>query len=262
MAQFSLAVISAVLMWWLSTGIIFVLGALPRYTFAWSMLGATVLVGAGAVGLLQSATDLTSMGAYVAFLSALSFWGWIEMSFLLGFVTGPRKEPCPPHVTGWARFLLATQVLLYHELAIIGAAIAIVALTWGEPNQTGTLTFLILMGMRISAKLNIFLGVPNLTDEFMPAHLAYLKTYFRKKSFNALFPVSVAVSIIVAVVLGQSALNAQPDSSQAVGASLLLTLVVLALLEHLFMILPLRDAALWRWAVPAQGPKPGDQTPP
>ena len=39
-----------------------------------------------------------------------------------------------------------------------------VALTWGGANQVGTWTFLVLWVMRLSAKLNVFLGVPNLTE--------------------------------------------------------------------------------------------------
>jgi hypothetical protein len=30
-------------------------------------------------------------------------------------------------------------------------------------------------------------------------------------------------------------------------------LTALALIEHLFMVLPLPDTALWRWAMPAAG---------
>jgi hypothetical protein len=35
----------------------------------------------------------------------------------------------------------------------------------------------------------------------------------------------------------------------AVGLSLISTLLVLAILEHWFLVLPLRDAALWSWAL-------------
>jgi hypothetical protein len=33
---------------------------------------------------------------------------------------------------------------------------------------------------------------------------------------------------------------------------LLFTLAALALLEHFFMVLPVQDAALWRWASPGK----------
>lgn len=259
MADHGLTFLAAVAMWWLSTGLILALVAAPRKTHPFGMAAATAVLFAGCYGLTQSAWDMSASGAYVAFLSALAVWGWIETSFLMGFVTGPRSEPCPTDARGWRRFGLAMQALLYHELAIIAGAAAIIALTWDAPNQTGTLAFLILMVMRISAKLNIFLGVPNLTDEFMPAHLAYLKSYFRKKSFNALFPVSIIASSVMAGALVLRAMAAEPGGADAVGAVLLFTLVALAVLEHFFMIMPVRDAALWRWALPV--PKPTDQSP-
>jgi putative photosynthetic complex assembly protein 2 len=211
-------------------------------------------VAGACYGLVQTAQDTSPTGAYISFLSALAVWGWLEMSFLMGFITGPRRTGCPADAAGWRRFQLAVQALLYHELAILAAAGLLVLLTWHAPNQTGTLAFLILAAMRISAKLNIFLGVPNLTDEFLPARLAYLKSYFRTRAWNWLFPVSILGSTGVAIILARRALAA--DSSDAVGSALLFTLVALAILEHFFMIMPLPDAALWRWAVPASAAKP------
>ena len=37
----------------------------------------------------------------------------------------------------------------------------------------------------------MFLGVPNLTEEFLPEHLHYLKSFLSRKPMNLLFPVSV-----------------------------------------------------------------------
>jgi putative photosynthetic complex assembly protein 2 len=116
------------------------------------------------------------------------------------------------------------------------------------------LTFLILMVMRISAKLNIFLGVPHLPEAMLPERLSYLKSYFRTRRVNPLFPFSILVSTLAAIFLGQRALQA--EGAEAVGAALLFALLLLAILEHLFMILPLPDAALWRWARPLAPPEP------
>jgi putative photosynthetic complex assembly protein 2 len=250
MAYFAIAFLLTVLVWWASTGAIMVLCALPRRTFKWSMGGATLVMAVAIYGLAESAWEVSNAGVYVAFLSALGIWGWIEMTFLMGYVTGPRTVPCPAGTEGWQRFRLALETLLYHELTILAAAVAIVMLTRRAPNQTGTFAFLILMAMRISAKLNIFLGVPNLTDEFLPKQLDYLKTYFRKCEFNVLFPLSVSASSLVAACLAQKALGA--TGSEAVAPTLLFALLALAILEHAFMVIPLPDAALWRWAVPSK----------
>jgi len=255
MANHGVALLLAILTWWFSTGLVLMLCALPKKTFAWSMIGASLVLAAAVYGLAHSAWETGPGAPYVAFLSALGVWGWIEMSFLMGIVTGPRTVPCPENVQGWPRFQMALQALLYHELMIVFWAGLIVMLTWRAPNQIGTFAFLILMAMRISAKLNIFLGVPNLTDEFLPQRLVYLKSYFRKGQISSLFPATVGAAALVAIFLAQKALGA--SGAEASGFALLFSLIALAILEHLFMVFPIPDAVLWRWAFPA--PKQGEK---
>ena len=256
MVEQALTFVFTVLMWWLSTGVILVLCALPKRTFGWSLLGGFVVLVGALAGLFVSARIVSTTSTYLSFLSAVGIWGWLEMTFLMGYVTGPRRTPCPSDAKGWRRFRLALETLLYHELSIVAAAVVVVSLTWDAPNQTGTLAFLILMVMRISAKLNIFLGVPNLTDEFLPQRLSYLKSYFRKRSFNLLFPVSILGATLMAIALVQKTFGT--EGAEAVGSALLLTLIALAMLEHFFMMLPLADGALWGWAMPLGGAeKPG-----
>jgi len=254
MVEHGVTFVFTVLIWWLGTGIILILCAQPRQTFGRSLFGASLVLVAALYGLFISARSTDVSAHYLSFLSAIGIWSWLEMSFLMGYVTGPRTLPCPAEAAGWHRFRLALDTLLYHELAIVAAAGTVCALSWGAPNQTGSCAFLILMIMRISAKLNIFLGVPNLTDQFLPERLAYLKSYFRKRRFNLLFPVSILGSFAAAVALAQQALAA--DGPEAVGAALLFTLLSLAILEHFFMMLPLPDSALWLWAVPGGAAKP------
>ncbi len=202
-------------------------------------------------GLAASMTDPSPAGAALAFTCALGVWGWHELSFLTGFIAGPRTNLCPPNALGWRRFRLATTSLLYHEIALILTAGAILALTWRQPNQVGCWTFFILLVSRLSAKLNLFLGVPNFTDEFFPDRLRYLTSYIRKGPVNLLFPLSVAAGLVLAGIEGRMAIAPTATPFQAVGFSLMFTLTALALIEHAFMVLPLPDAALWRWALPA-----------
>lgn len=257
MLQHSLSFGFTVLLWWLGTGLILKLSTLPARTFGWSLFAGSLMLAASLYGIMKTAQMTSAFGAYLSFLSAVGIWGWLEMSFLMGLITGPRDAPCPVDAQGWRRFRLALETLLYHELAILGAALSVITLTWGEPNQTGTLAFLILAVMRISAKLNIFLGVPNLTDDLLPERLHYLKSYFRKRSFNLLFPVSILGSSLVAVMLAQRALGA--DGADAIGCALLFTLLALAILEHFFMMMPIQDGVLWMWAAPAPATKPAPQ---
>ena len=125
------------------------------------------------------------------------------------------------------------------------------AVTLGQANPTGGWTFLVLFGARLSSKLNLFLGVPNFSAEFFPKHLRHLTSYLRKGPVSPLFPVSVLA--LCAAAAGAATLALAPEAStfQTTGYALIFALTALALLEHLFMVLPLADTALWRWALPA-----------
>ncbi|MEZ5788814.1 MAG: putative photosynthetic complex assembly protein PuhE [Xanthobacteraceae bacterium] len=241
-----LPILYAVLLWWCSTGVILYLDALPRRTFRWSMLGATVLLAAAIYGLVATSNDETMAGAYVAFTCAIAIWGFNEISFLMGYVTGPRTDPCLPGSTGWRSVVHAVGAILYHEAAIAISAAVVVAATWDAPNQIGAWTFLILWIMRLSAKLNVFLGVPNLTEEFLPDHLAYMKSFFRKRPMNGLFPLSVTAATILLGLIAQAAATAATPSAAA-GLTLVAALLALAILEHWFLVLPVSIVPLWRW---------------
>jgi putative photosynthetic complex assembly protein 2 len=123
------------------------------------------------------------------------------------------------------------------------------ALTWGGSNPTGLLCFAILWVMRQSAKLNVFLGVRNLNEDFLPSHLKYLQTYFTRKPMNSLFPVSVLVSTWLAVLVWQGATAERVNVFDATVLTFAGTLLSLAILEHWFMVLPLPSEALWAWGL-------------
>lgn len=247
MAGLTLPITVAAFTWWFTTGVILYLDGLPRRSFRWSLLGATCVAVAACVALRAGRDDLSHGGAYLAFVSAVLVWGWHEMSFLMGFVTGPRRSESTPGARGWQRFSEATLTLIHHELAIAACAALMVALTWGGANFVGPATFIVLWAMRLSAKLNLFLGVRNLGEEFLPPHLQYLKGYFRRARMNLLFPVSITVSTAAAVLLARRALAA--DGFDAVAHTLIATLLALAILEHWFMVLPLPVQRLWQWGL-------------
>lgn len=238
----------ALLMWFIGTAAVVWLDSRARHTFATS-LTLVGIISIGATGVVwATAGDTSVAGAYMGFAAAILIWGWHEMSFLMGAIAGPNREPCPPGATGWARFAAATRTVLHHELAIAATVCLLAALTWGQPNQTAPLTVLLLFGMRLSAKFNLYFGVPNLSDEVFPAHLAYLKSYFRKRRLNALFPVSIVAGSAIAAWAWITAEAAPADSGASACATLIAGLAVLGVVEHLFLVLPLRDAAMFRWA--------------
>jgi putative photosynthetic complex assembly protein 2 len=253
------AVLFVMVAWWSSTGLILLMDGLPRSTFRFSLTAASLLALGGLYGLYASSRLDSRAAAYWAFLFSLVVWAWHELTFLLGIVTGPRKESCPPEARGWQRFRYATAAVIHHELALAVTLGAVVALTWGAPNQVGTWTFVVLWAMRLSAKFNVYLGVRNLTTEFIPEHLRYLLSYFRKARLNPLMPVSLVVgsAIVVRLVAGSVAEDA--TAFIQVGHTIVATILGLAVLEHLFLTLPIPDQLLWRWAMRNRPPNP---TPP
>ena len=237
----------ALAMWFIGTGAVVWLDSRSRETFGTSLALAGLVAIAAMAVVWITADDAGLSGAYAGFAAAILIWGWHEMSFLMGHVAGPNRADCPAGAEGWTRFKAATATVIHHELAIAATACALFALTWGSANQVAPLTFLLLFVLRLSAKFNLYLGVPNLSDEVFPEHLAYLKSYFRVRRCNALFPFSILFGSALAA-WAWSAAAVSPGSGTAAGAMMIAGLAVLGVVEHLFLVLPLRDAKMWRWA--------------
>ncbi|QYU67220.1 DUF3623 domain-containing protein [Leptolyngbya sp. 15MV] len=256
MAEIGLAALFTLFLWWFSTGLIIYLDGLRRETFGWTMLGATTLLLAALFGLHALSREDGAAGAWLGFLCGVMCWAWIEIAFLTGVITGPRRTACPPTLQGFARLRAAVATVLWHEIAIVAVAGLVIALTWGAPNQIGTWTFVAFAIMRLSAKLNLYLGVRNRSESFLPDHLRYLDSFFPRKPMNALFPFSVLAGLATTVLLLLAA--AAPDATrhEAVGFALLATLVALGLLEHIFMVLPVPADALWRWGLASRAIPP------
>ncbi len=249
MIAYVVPVLFALFVWWFSTGLVLLLDGLPRHQRYRSLLGTTVVavVALAVLGLTASQTSVAA--AYAAFVAAIAVWGWHELAFLLGMVTGPRRTSCPPGTGQARRFVLATQTLVYHEVAVALTLGLVAVLTWDSPNQVGLWTFAILFAMRLSAKLNIFLGVPNVTDEFLPVHMRFLTSYFGHRPMNGLFPVSVTLATLAGAYVFHAAFAPGVGAFEIAAYVLAGTLVLLGTLEHWLLVLPLPDAALWRWAL-------------
>jgi putative photosynthetic complex assembly protein 2 len=235
--------------WWFSTGVILYLDQRPRNTYALSFIATSVMALAAFVGIVLTRESATVTGAYVAFTCAIVVWGWQEMAFLMGYVTGPSAEPCPANCGEGERFRRAIQAILYHELGLITCALTIAMLTANHANQIATWTFGVLFVMRLSAKLNLFFGVRNVYEKFLPEHLRHLETFFKRSAMNLLFPVSVTVASFVAALLWRDAWAANASAFEVAGRILVATLLSLAVLEHWLLVLPVPAEAAWNWAL-------------
>jgi putative photosynthetic complex assembly protein 2 len=247
------AAASALFVWWFSTGLI-----LWRVRWAdnrghaahvWSVLGALPLLVLGLYGVHTTLDDATAPGAYVAFLSALAIWGWIELAFLSGIITGPNTTVCPANLPLWPRFIRAFGTIAWHEALLTVTTLGLLGWVQGEPNTFALWTFVILFFARVSAKLNLFFGVPRIHVEFLPKPLAHLASHFRTAPMNGVFPISITALSFASACWMERAVASATDA-HLIGFTLLSALTLLALLEHWFMVLPLPDQKLWRWMIP------------
>ncbi len=252
-----IAAMIALFVWWFSTGTILMAvkyadrsGLMARRMTV--ILGLPVLV-LGGYGFWWSLPNETILGVYVAFLSALAIWGWIELAFLTGIITGPNLSPLPPNTPEWERFIRAWGTLAYHEMLLASAFVVLFLIGADAANAFGVWTFAVLFFARISAKLNLFFGVPRIHVEFLPRALSHLPSHFRERRMNFVFPISVT-ALTFAVACWLERLYAAPTSGSLAGFALLTAITALALLEHWVMVLPIPDERLWRWMLPADRP--------
>ncbi len=243
-----LPIATAAACWWLFTILALYRTGLPEHTYRSTLWLASAIAMLGVAGLAFSVGHAGSGHAYLAFISALAIWSWHEISYFLGYVSGPRPQPCPPGLSQWQRFLHGVRACLWHELAVVATAGIIAWISLGQPNQVGLATFCLLWLMRWSTKLNIFLGVWNLHIEYLPPRLSYLASYMARRRMNPLFPLSLAVGLGLVGYWSVQGLAAGASSYAVSGSLLLATLAALALLEHIFLMLDVPDGKLWQLA--------------
>jgi putative photosynthetic complex assembly protein 2 len=234
------AIAFVIVLWGASTAVIFYLDSLPSHTFKWSMAAATLVLALAFVAKLAFQGDTSTTGVLISFSAGLLAWGWTEMALYMGYLTGPRKHRCAEGCIGFAHFGHAVSVNLWHELAVIVIAIAI----WFSGNTTATWCFVMLWLMHLSARLNVFLGVRNISAEFVPPHMDVLKSFLRQRNMNYLFPFSCAALLALICYLA-----VQPHSFEITMAT---TLAAIGLLEHVLLMLPLPIERMWHWSLSKQ----------
>ncbi|MEM8741092.1 MAG: putative photosynthetic complex assembly protein PuhE [Pseudomonadota bacterium] len=248
----------ALFLWWFSTGAILVVlrhadrGGNTAHRRA--VLFTAPLALFGVWGLATSFAMPSVPGAYLGFVAAIAVWGWLEHAFLAGVIAGPNRRPCPPGAPEWERFVRAWGTIAYSEMALTAVLIALVWAAWDAENTVGLWSFAVLYLARISAKLNVYLGVPNINTEFLPRPVRHLASHFRVAPMNRLFPVSVTALSLATGCWLERIWAQEAGSAGAVGFALLAALTALALVEHWLMVLPLPDAKLWRWMLPDPSP--------
>lgn len=242
----SLLVVTAI--WFVGTGLVAMINHRLRASFGRALIIASLCGFVGLALIVVTAQSTAVWATYASFVGGLLIWSWHEISFLTGAVAGSHRETCPEQARGWQRFSLATLALIHHEVALAMTAALLLSLAAWTVNPTGAYAFSLLLLFRLSSKLNIYRGVPHLSDDLLPAHLGYLKSYFGPKQLRPELIVSTLLVLGVAGWFAAIAYGAEQPHRLA-EAGLLCGLSLLAALEHLFLAIPFRDSALWGWAM-------------
>lgn len=237
----------ALTFWWGGTALVWLLVRRSRSPgpAAWML----PVAGGISLGVIHGVSPLSSTAASViGFAAALILWGVLETAHLLGVLTGPEKRFCPAQLPFLERFRRGINVGLYHDLAILLAVAVLWLLSWEAANPAAAWAFTVLWLMRWSAKLNLFLGVSNFDPGLMPERMRYMASYMQRRALNPLFPLSLGLGVLAAVLAAVVALNPAEAAGARAAATLAGTLAALGVVEHVLMMLPVRDSQLWRWA--------------
>jgi putative photosynthetic complex assembly protein 2 len=238
-----------IVLWGASTAAIFYVDSLHTRTFRTSMAAATFLLLMSALVIWRYRADTSLFALFASFTAGLLAWGWTELALYMGYITGPRKVRCPDGCHGVEHFGHAVSANLWHELVVIAFA----AVIWWTGNTAAAHCFVMLWLMHLSARLNVFLGVRNVSAEFVPEHMDVLKGFLRRRNMNMLFPFSCLALVALIVWLSR-----MPTTIASIMA---ITLAVLGLLEHILLMLPLPVEKLWNWAL-ARDAAPQSQSEP
>ena len=252
MITYVLPVLFVLFVWRFSTGAVIYLNNLPKYTYKWSFLGATLVLVASIYGLAVTSRSDTLLSAYLSFTFGLLAWAWTQFTFYTGMITGPRTTPCPSSCKGSRHFWHAVETSMYHEITAALLGVVICFSTMYGKNHVGSWTYTIIWLMHSSAKINAVLGVRNLNDHFFPEQLRYLGSFLKKRPMNLFFPISITVSTIALAVLINKASMVENDSFELLAYTFYIVILAAGVLEHWFMMLPLPSEALWNWAVKAK----------
>ena len=133
--------LAAVFLWWFSTGaILLVVRLMENHSLSAKLkvcIFSLPILALGLWGIWKTSSSLTILDSYLAFVSALLVWGWIELTFLTGVITGPNKSQCPRNITLFEKFIRAWGTLAYHEISLLLALGIVIFLGYAQGNHFG-----------------------------------------------------------------------------------------------------------------------------
>ena len=241
--SFLTPILVVIAVWLIGTGLVLFLQQSIKRVRGPLIVSLAVVSVLSLAGLYIGGSGTQPWHSYLGFVAAICLWGSIELSYYSGLIGGVHKRACPDDCDTGKRFRLALGASIWHEVSVLFVGGVVMTLLIQAQNSAGLYSFLVLWLMRWSAKLNLFLGVPNFNTDWFPKRLAYAHSYIRRAPVTLFFPVSVALASLVAMQLIITAL--ETPAQQALMHILPGVLLLLAILEHIFMALPIADSELW-----------------
>jgi len=249
-----ISIIFVLFLWWSLTGVILFIAKQGdfvggKYHLISSIFSFPIFIGAWFY-YVNSLNASNLLDIFIAFFASLIIWGWCELTFLTGIVTGFTGVNIERHQSEKQRFLNGLKSIIFNEVLLLLCLTIMAFLTVGKANNIGLYAFFILYVARISAKLNLFFGVPYINLEFLTNRLRHLEVFCRVAPIGTFFFVSFLVLSGLFGSLAVIVYSSGNTPTIQLGYFMLSTLAALAIVEHLFMAIPFRDAKLWNWMLP------------
>ncbi len=261
--SWGLPLLAALFAWWAGTLAVLLLARTRGRARRLALVGSWA-VALLVLPLLLLLRPMDSVGAvYLGFATGLVLWGWQELLFLQGVAIGPRRTPSRPDREGLARVQEAVEAIAHHEIWLFAVLGVLGVLAWGATLPVALLTFGLLWAMRLSAKLNLFYGVPYPNGHLFPPRVRHLASFLGRPRRSSFLLVSLVGWAGLATWLFLQGLgNEAPGTSTAF--FLLSGLTALGALEHLAFLFHFPLEGLWRWEedaevldAPVDGDRPG-----
>lgn len=231
------AICFALLLWWVSTGIIIVLYRQAPWTYD-ATFGITTVIAAASIALVVLLRHDTSITAiYTSFGAGTIVWGWNLASYYTGFIRGPETHIPAGPLSNRERFRYAVRTSLYHELVSLGIVGVMVASSFSAQNNTGQLTIVLFYVLHQLSKLNIYFGASNFRGDWLPDHLQYITAFFGPSRNHWFFVVSLSIATSIVIWAGHSAATAYSDAAKVAGTFWVL-LAGVAILEIIVLMIP------------------------
>lgn len=235
--HYLIAISYAIVLWWVSTGIIIILYRQARWTYDATFGGMSIVAAACAVALFLLRDNSATWAIYASFSAGTVVWGWNLASYYTGFITGQRVELPALPLTNRQRFVFAVKSTIYHELVsllLLGGALWSIP---GATNPTGFVTIVLFYVLHLLAKLNIYFGVHNFSGEWLPAHLSYITAFFGPARTHWFFVFTVSIATACTMWATSIAIQSAQPHLQIAGAFWAL-LSGAGLLELLVLMIP------------------------